>query len=46
MTLAERLKELAEMISQKADEIRNKTQGVDINGNSRINQTKSEQNQK
>lgn len=32
-TLAERLKELAEMIRQKADEILNKTQGVDRNGN-------------
>jgi hypothetical protein len=40
-TIAERLKELAEMISQKADEIRNKTQGVDVNGNSGQNKATS-----
>lgn len=31
MTLAERLIKLAEKLSKKADEIRNKTQGVDAN---------------
>lgn len=41
-TIAERLKELAEMISQKADEIRNKTQGVDRNGNPGNNQEAGE----
>lgn len=41
-TLAERLKELAEMIRQKADEILNKTQGVDRNGNPGNNQEAGE----
>lgn len=40
-TIAERLIELAEMLNQKAEEIRMKTQGVDRNGNSRINQKTS-----
>lgn len=43
-TLAERIKELAEQLEQKAEEIRQRIKGVDVNGDSRINQTKSEQN--
>ncbi|MDR9793615.1 hypothetical protein Q8A72_11645 [Aeribacillus pallidus] len=34
-TIAERLMGLAEILSQKAGEIRMKTQGVEVNGNSR-----------
>ena len=45
-TLAERIKELAEQLEQKAEEIRQRIKGDELNGNSRINQTKSEQNQK
>jgi len=45
-TLAERLKELAEQLRQKAEEIRQRIEGAELNGNSRINQTKSEKNQK
>jgi hypothetical protein len=40
-TIAERLIELAEMISQIAYKLRNKTQGVEVNGNSRINKKTS-----
>jgi len=45
-TMAERLKKLAEILSQKAEEIRIKTQGVDVDGSRSKNTTKSRQNQK
>ena len=41
-TIAERLIKLAEMLNQKAEEIRMKTQGVDRNGNPGINQEAGE----
>lgn len=40
-TLAERIKELAEQLEQKAEEIRQRIKGVDVNGNSGINQKTS-----
>lgn len=44
-SMAERIKEMAEMLSQKAEEIRIRTQGVEANVNTTANSRFSKQSQ-
>lgn len=44
-TIAERLKELAEQLRRKTEELKRRLEGVDVDGNSRINQKESKSSQ-